>query len=117
MKLSLCAVIVFLFANYNGVLAQSYQVMGLGAHSCEVFLQDYNRNPKIWEEAYFNWAQGWISGVNSVKLDNFRDQLSMNAEQQQQSIRDYCSNHPTRKYLFAVLEVYKKLLAVRAAQH
>jgi hypothetical protein len=109
-------VTVFLFTNCNPILAESYQVMGLGANSCEVFSRDYNRNPKVWEEAYFNWAQGWISGVNSLKLDNFRDKVSMNAGQQRQLIRDYCNKYPANRYLFAVLEVYKKLLAVKAAR-
>lgn len=89
---------------------ENYDLMGVGANSCAKFAKDYQRNPTLWEEFYFFWAQGWMSGFNNSRVGKEqRDLNSMEVSEQEKFIRDYCNNPPSEDYHIAVLNLYLEL--------
>jgi hypothetical protein len=85
-------------------------LMGWGAFTCAQFANMYRDDPKFTEEHFFNWAQGFMSGLNFATIGQG---ISMNlgsisTEQQQRAIRAYCNEHPLGNYLDAVLDLYNR---------
>jgi hypothetical protein len=86
--------------------------MGLGASTCGQFSDIYRKAPELAERAYFGWAQGMMTGMNLgsgahggivKKLD------SIQVEEQQRTIRDFCNDHPLAPYRQAVTILYFRL--------
>ena len=86
--------------------------MGLGVSSCAEFAKRYQADPTSFELYYFTWAQGFMSGLNSMSLlehGTSRDLESMPTENQQQQLRDYCNAHPLAPYDQGVMHLYFQL--------
>ena len=62
--LVLCSFTVASHAN-----ARSTAVGG-GVHTCAQFLQDYRKDPTGFDDLYFQWAQGVLTGMNSDLSDS-----------------------------------------------
>jgi hypothetical protein len=85
---------------------------GLGGHTCAQFAQDYRAQPDIEENAYFIWAMGFMSGVNTLNIETYgraADLTSISVEDQRAVIREYCEAHPLKHYFEAVTQVYSML--------
>jgi hypothetical protein len=88
-----------------------YAFAGLGATACGKIAQDYQRNPTGIEGLMMTWAQGFMSGANIEELQNgrYRDLQAMTIEAQEQSLRNYCDQHPMAEFVKAVFDLYFKL--------
>jgi hypothetical protein len=86
--------------HYKGALTA-----GTGSLTCGKFAQDYAHNTRI-EDIYFNWAQGFMSGVNVMETTvehHFPNDLSARPPEDLKSeIRSYCGEHPLALYIEAV---------------
>ncbi|HEU5047051.1 MAG TPA: hypothetical protein VFT64_04325 [Rickettsiales bacterium] len=97
-------------------------MMGLGASNCTDFANAYRINQQRAESSYFNWAQGFMTGMNlaiaglSTPEHPFkvRDFKSMPMDEQRKNIREYCHDHPLADYYEAVMNVYGRLHAIPA---
>ena len=89
--------------------------VGSGTVSCAKFEELYRENPSEVEFLFFNWAQGFLSGLNTLLLPEGGVEHAnlappdYGAERQQSMIRLFCANNPPRPYVVAVLELYDEL--------
>jgi hypothetical protein len=108
--LVLCSFTVASHAN-----ARSTAVGG-GVHTCAQFLQDYRKDPTGFDDLYFQWAQGVLTGMNSDLSDSDKVDLlpaGFGPEMQQAFIRLYCDQHPAQFYLQAVYALFARLRSER----
>jgi hypothetical protein len=86
--------------------------VGLGVQTCAQFTQDYRKDPKGFDDLYFQWAQGLLSGMNAGLSDLNKIDLfpaGFGPESQQAFIRLYCDQHPLQFYLQAVYALFARL--------
>jgi hypothetical protein len=86
--------------------------MGVGTSSCAEFGKLYAQNPQIWENTYFSWAQGFMSGLNSALLKANGTSRNMNVittDAQERRIRFYCNAHPLAMYEQAVFDLFNDM--------
>jgi hypothetical protein len=90
--------------------APAFELTGFGASTCDAFLKAYRNDPGF-EGKYYNWAQGFMSGVNIVAASggDMKDLTAMTSGDQAQFLRNYCGSHASEKYLDGVLELIKVL--------
>jgi hypothetical protein len=48
--------------------ATEYGLMGVGTETCGQYAEVYRMSPEVAENAYFSWAQGFMSGLNMGSL-------------------------------------------------
>jgi len=87
-------------------------VMGLGASSCAEFSQAYRDDPTTAMRLYFDWAQGFMSGVNVLHAANRRPTHNLNGRpvsEQQDILRGLCDQKPQALFVDAVQELYFRL--------
>lgn len=90
---------------------------GAGTSTCAVFAKQYAQKPDLAEDQFFDWAQGYLSGLNMRgKMDKSPDfqNLHGDIESQKQYIRDYCNGHPLALYMDAVDALYLSLPMTKA---
>src|SRR5437016_13006872 len=78
-----------------------YVTMGDGAVTCAKFGEDYRVSPVVIENEYFNWAQGFLSGMNSEAVEKGSPLLNLSSIpviEQMRKIREYCDRHPLGYY-------------------
>jgi len=105
-------VILLLIAPIEAGRAAPAAMGGPGAASCAEFAQAYKSNPVAAGNFYFAWAQGYISGLNSIALQTnqqFIDLAAMSFPDQQMFIRQYCDQHPLAAYVQGVLDLIERL--------
>jgi|GEM_PF-5281765 len=85
---------------------------GVGAKTCGIFASNYLINPKLADDLYHSWAQGFMSGLNYAKVEatgDSRDLTAMPTEEQMARIKKYCNARPLADYVDAVMDLYKSL--------
>lgn len=83
---------------------------GVGAKTCGIFASNYLINPKLADDLYHSWAQGFMSGLNYAKAtDDGRDLSAMPTEEQMARIKKYCNARPLADYVDAVMDLYQSL--------
>jgi len=85
---------------------------GVGAKTCGVFASNYLLDPKLADDLYHSWAQGFMSGLNYKKMEatgDSRDLSAMSTEDQMARIKKYCNARPLADYVDAVMDLYKSL--------
>jgi len=89
--------------------------VGFGASRCDEFRDKCMRFGNEIENAYFDWAQGFISGVNEVisKKGNIIDVEIQSLEWQKAYIRNYCESKPNELYAHAVRSLIDRLCAYK----
>ena len=92
---------------------QHFDAQGFGLSSCAEYAADYRRSPEALETIYFTWAQGFISGVNADRANDFFDLKAKTPHEMRRLIRQYCNAHPLANYREAVLELMKSLPVVK----
>jgi hypothetical protein len=94
-------------------IAQTANIVGLGAATCKEFTGDVERNFQI-QRDYFAWAQGYMSGIlmrapagqdEGLELNPPRFSLSMQVE----FLRSFCDKNPEKDYSDGVAELYRRL--------
>jgi hypothetical protein len=96
--------------------ATEYVVMGMGADSCGNFASQYRLSAIVAETSYFAWAQGYMSGLNSLVSATGkvpRDLNGLALPDQEARIRSYCDQHPLGNYVDAVMDLYGALPFMR----
>jgi hypothetical protein len=93
------------------VAAQEGAGRGVGTTSCSQYTQLYKANPKVTEQVFAAWAQGFMTGFNfsTVRERHFRDMTANTIEAQNEHIRLYCNAHPSASYVQAVLGFFATL--------
>jgi hypothetical protein len=77
---------------------------------CGKLAQDYQRNPGQTEGAMMTWSQGFMSGANmGLTNGQYRDLAAMTIQAQEESLRNYCDEHPMAEFIKAVIDLYVKL--------
>jgi len=92
---------------------------GVGAKTCGVFANYYKINPKLADDLYFSWAQGFLSGINYKSIvvnGDSRDLSSIDIEQQMTHVRKYCDERPLADFIDAVMDLYKDLPEIKKIQ-
>jgi len=83
---------------------------GVGAKTCGIFASNYLINPKLADDLYHSWAQGFMSGLNYAKATgDGRDLSAMPTEEQMARIKKYCNTRPLADYVDAVMDLYQSL--------
>src|SRR5665647_2547002 len=85
---------------------------GVGAKTCGIFASNYLLDPKLADDLYHSWAQGFMSGLNYEKMQatgDSRDLSAMSTEEQMARIKKYCNARPLAEYVDAVMDLYKSL--------
>jgi hypothetical protein len=80
--------------------AEPFSNMGIGMLTCAQFVEHYRADPAI-EDRFFDWAQGFMSGINDALEDTvgkYRDLKSIPAAQQRQILRAFCYSNAAAKY-------------------
>ncbi len=87
---------------------EEFDTEGVGVKTCGEFALQYRSSPTDTELFYFNWAQGYMSGLNAMRTSrkvlnsiSFREKLTR--------VRSYCSNHPFAQYFEAVTDLYNSM--------
>ena len=91
---------------------------GLGMTSCDQFTKSVQASPKM-EDNYFEWAQGYMAGMNSMfgpARFQPKDLTAMKFQDQKTVIRDFCKSHPREEYEAAIPAVYVLLPAMKKSQ-
>jgi hypothetical protein len=89
--------------------AMDYATMGVGTRSCGEF-RSAGTAPEA--AAYFNWALGFMSGLNTSRLASgwvTKNMASMSITEQEMAILKYCDEHPLGSFHGAVMDVYFSL--------
>ena len=84
-------------------------IWGVGAKTCGIFASNYLINPKLADDLYHSWDQGFMSGLNYTKVEatgDSRDLSAMPTEEQMARIKKYCNARPLADYVDAVMDLY-----------
>jgi hypothetical protein len=99
-----------------GALSDTSVIDGFGSYSCGQFAEIYQTNPQVTEKIFFQWAAGFMSGLNAYLLlsgspmrEDGTDLRKWSVDKQQQTIRAYCDSHPLKPYYEAVEQVYEEM--------
>jgi hypothetical protein len=94
----------------TGSIKGETAVWGVGAKTCGIFANNYLINPKLADDVYHSWAQGFMSGINYAKVEatgGSRDLSALPTDEQMARIKKYCNEHPLADYIDAVMDLYK----------
>jgi hypothetical protein len=94
-------------------LAQTSNIVGLGATPCDAFNRDVERNFQI-QRDYFAWAQGFMSGVLMRAPPGIDEGLQLAPPtfpllKQVDFLRSFCAKNPEKDYSDGVTELYRPL--------
>src|SRR4051812_18048320 len=83
-------------------LAQTANIVGLGATTCKVFNQDVERSAQV-QRDYFAWAQGFMSGVLMRAPPGVDEGLELRPStfpllRQIEFLRSFCARNPDKDY-------------------
>ena len=89
--------------------------MGDGVLSCAEFANRYRANPDS-EDRFFDWAQGFMSGINDALASsgyNVRVLNSISTNQRKQILRAVCAGNPLLLYRDGIPKVLNAMTVTR----
>ena len=91
--------------------AQEGAGRGVGTTSCSQYAQLYKADPKITEQVFASWAQGFMTGFNfsTLREHHFRDMSAKTVDALNTHARLYCNAHPLASFVQAVLDFFSTL--------
>lgn len=89
--------------------AAAAEFEGAGIQLCSDFNHLLKEDQLAASNFYFNWAEGFMSGLNIARLNDETAFKSMTAEEQEAQIQRYCYTHPTDQYFKGVIDLYTTL--------
>lgn len=97
--------------------AQSVKIVGLGASTCQQYLEETRDNLPVQRE-YISWAQGYLSGLLIRAPAGVDETLDLNPPgypllRQAEYLRNFCATQPKADFPEAVQELYRTLRAVQ----
>lgn len=88
---------------------------GPGTYTCEKFMTDRKNQPRVAEQIFYIWAQGFMTSQNMSTfsktangLKGYKD-LDGNPEEHQATIALYCAKNPTKLFVWAVVDLWSSL--------
>jgi hypothetical protein len=115
MRTAILAVFVGLSLTMSADAESPGIVVGYGSGRCGDFGRDLAKWGQSVEMAYFAWAQGYMSAVQTPRPESDRINLmpaSLDVEEQMRSIRKFCAHNPQRQFDEAVADLYDRLGAL-----
>lgn len=87
---------------------------GLGTSACGQFAKFYAQSPIQTEDVYFQWALGFMSGLNTAfywapNPNYIKNLNAISVEYKQEKLRAYCNTHPLANYADAVADLFNSL--------
>lgn len=84
---------------------------GLGASSCAEFGIHYKKNAKLAHLVYGEWAQGFMSGMNTQLLSDGKPAREIPAQDDVQALqlRQLCDQRPSATYFEVVRDYFNTL--------
>ncbi len=85
------------------------QSEGPGASTCAQFAESYRTDPIMTENMYFSWAEGMMSGMNTVMGIQKRVTVIFSVksiEEQKAYLRNFCDAHPLVDFDVAVFSLF-----------
>ena len=107
----LSIVLLGLLSPATSVVAQTVYV-GAGDNTCVSFAMISEQDPKVADDVFHGWAQGFMSGINSAALiakGQIRDLSSKTVDEQERFLREFCKRNPNGSFVKGVWELYNSL--------
>jgi hypothetical protein len=107
--------ILFLLSSLTQIAIAEPQhagILGIGAATCAEFAAAYKQTPELTEAVYYTWAQGFMTGQNSIAFKNKEkvfDFEHLNQNDQKFFLRSFCDQHPLAIFVQAVLDLINRL--------
>ena len=115
-KLAIGAMTIMLLM-FSSAAGEEIALTGVGTSSCSEVEQYYSKaNPAGVELVFFSWAQGFMAGWNVGLADqkDLKIDLSMmNDDDQKKYLREYCDQHPMKKYVDGVVALMGQIKHAR----
>jgi hypothetical protein len=106
-------------ASKKNQVATSVKMAGKGPGISPCSQYNASRGDEKEEHVFFSWAEGFLTGYNmQAKSAEMVELSALTGGQQLQFVRDYCDQHPDKRYIEAVLALIQALRssAARNAQ-
>ena len=88
---------------------------GPGISPCSQY--NATRGDEKEEHVFFSWAEGFLTGFNmQVKSAEMVKLSALTGGQQLQFVRDFCDQHPDKRYVEAVLVLIQALRSGAASK-
>ena len=97
----------------NAIACAHAVTKGPGAGSCAAFAQASQGNPDLVDIIYLSWAQGYMSGTNSLNKDVLFDLDAKTPDEMKRYLRQYCDTHPLANYGDGVRDLLNTLPTVQ----
>ena len=87
---------------------------GAGTSTCTEFVADFKLDPNTFENVYYQWALGFMSGLNTARATQVRPIVDLNAKDrgpqwQMRYLKQFCDRNPLNRYAEAVGDLYRML--------
>jgi hypothetical protein len=66
---------------------QHFDIRGAGTTSCAKYAETYRKNPDYTDNVYYSWAQGYMSGLNSMNVEFFFDLNAKTTDEEKRFLR------------------------------
>ena len=97
-------------ASKKNQVANSVKMAGKGPGISPCSQYNASRSDEKEEHLFFSWAEGFLTGYNmQVKSAEMVELSALTGGQQLQFVRDYCDQHPDKRYIEAVLALIQAL--------
>jgi len=97
----------------DGTVSAQQHADTIGASSCAKYANMYRMRPEDADQMFLAWAQGYISGANSLTPEFFFDLNAKTPGEMRRYLRQYCNAHPLADYTDGVWELMKSLPTVK----
>jgi hypothetical protein len=97
-------------ASKKNQVATSVKMAGKGPGISPCSQYTASRGDEKEEHVFFSWAEGFLTGYNmQAKSAEMVELSALTGGQQLQFVRDYCDQHPDKRYIEAVLALIQAL--------
>ena len=104
-------------ASKKNQVATSVKMAGKGPGISPCSQYNASRGDEKEEHVFFSWAEGFLTGYNmQAKSAEMVELSALTGGQQLQFVRDYCDQHPDRRYIEAVLALIQALRSSAASK-
>jgi hypothetical protein len=98
-------------------VATSVKMAGKGPGISPCSQYNESRSDEKEEQVFFSWAEGFLTGYNmQAKSAEMVELSALTGGQQLQFVRDYCDQHPDKRYIEAVLALIQALRGSTASK-
>jgi hypothetical protein len=104
-------------ASKKNQVATSVKMAGKGPGISPCSQYNASRGDEKEEHVFFSWAEGFLTGYNmQAKSAEMVELSALTGGQQLQFVRDYCDQHPDKRYIEAILALIQALRSSAAGK-